>query len=123
MGVTMTNTTTTTSITFEPNTNTYRASHDWQSDDRITETIVRAIAIVTNTPPTDFEPLYESIDPDALNQLFTRPNGDSPQNTSQVSFSYNDCTVQVDATGTIEITSAKNTNPITAPVPEALRDR
>lgn len=113
----------TTSLTFEPETNTYRICHDWESDERLTTTVVHAVAIVTNTPPTEFDPLFESINPDALNHLFNRRGGDAQQDTSWVSFRYNGCTVQVSVTGTIEITPDEDANPITASVPHSLRDR
>lgn len=67
---------TTYSITFDPDTNTYRLWYDPRSDERITETVIRAVTIVTNTPPTDFDPLYDTIDPDALARLFTGTSGD-----------------------------------------------
>lgn len=124
MGVEMRNTTAmTASITFEPATNIYSICHDWGGDERVMATIVRAVAIVTNTPPSDFDPLFESIDPDALDQLFDGPSGDSAQDTSWVSFRFNDCTVQVSATGTIEITPDEDANRSTASVPHSLRDR
>lgn len=119
----MTDTTTTTSMTFEPATDTYRVRHDWQGDDPVSATVIRAVAIVTNTPPTDFDPLFESIDSDRLDRLFSGPSGDPPRDTGSVSFPFNDCTVQVNATGVIEITPAEDAEPITAPVPRSLRDR
>lgn len=110
-------------MTFEPATNTYRICHDLRSDESVTVTVVRAVAIVTNTPPMDFDPMFETIDPDALNRLFNGPSGDSPQDSNWVSFRFNDCAVQVSASGTIEITPDEDANPITAPVPRSLRDR
>lgn len=115
--------TTTGSMTFEPATNTYRIRHDWQSHEPISAAVIRAVAIVTNTSPTDFDPLFEAVDPDALNRLFNGASGDSPSDTSWVSFQFNDCKVQVYATGAIEITPTDDVNPITAPVPQSLRDR
>lgn len=119
----MRNTTATASITFEPATNTYRISHDWEGDERVVATIVRAVAIVTNTPPADFDPLFETIDPDALERLFDGPSGDPARDTSWMSFRFSDCAVQVSATGTIEITPDEDADPITAPVPDSFRDR
>ena len=119
----MRTTTTTTSMSFEPATNTYGVRHSASRDEPISATVIRAVAIVTNMPPMDFDPLFETIDPDALNQLFNGPNSDSPQDASGVAFRFNDYTVQVDATGTIEITPAEDANPITAPVPRTIRDR
>ncbi|GKZ12334.1 HalOD1 output domain-containing protein [Haladaptatus sp. T7] len=38
----------------------------------IAETVIDAIAEVTDSSSTEIEPLYESIDPDALEDLFGR---------------------------------------------------
>lgn len=113
----------TTSTTFGSDATTYRIRHDWESDEHISATVVRAVANVTNTPPTELDPLYESIDVDALDQLFDGPNGDSWQDTSWVSFRYHDCTVEVYATGTIRVTLDEDATPVAAPVPRSLRDR
>ncbi|WP_049970365.1 HalOD1 output domain-containing protein [Haladaptatus cibarius] len=43
-------------------------------DDPITETVIEAISEVSNDPPTEMEPLYESVSPDALMDLFDRPS-------------------------------------------------
>jgi len=114
---------TNTAITFDPDTDTYRLSHDRQSDESLTTTISRAIAIVLNTPPTELDPLYETVDADALNQLFTEPTDTALHDAGRVSFRVNDCAVKVHATGLIEITPAEETCSITAPVPHPFRDR
>ena len=114
---------TNTAITFDPDTNTYRLSHDRQSSESLTVTISRAIAIVLNTPPTEIDPLCETVDANALNQLFTEPTDTALHEGGRVSFRANDCAVQVHATGMIEITPTEETNSLTTTVPHSFRDR
>lgn len=47
-----------------------RARYDWESTPPSTA-IVETIAEATGDNPTSLEPLYESVDPDALNALLT----------------------------------------------------
>lgn len=111
-----------TGITFDPETSTYRLHYDWQGDESVTTVVSTGVAAITNTPPTELDPLFEILDPDALNQLFSSTNGPS-RGDGRVSFQFNDCTVIVDATGEIAISPTEDANPITASVPPSLRDR
>jgi hypothetical protein len=51
---------------------TVQASYDWETTTP-SQAVVEAIAIATNREPTDLEPLYDSVDPDALDGLFEGP--------------------------------------------------
>lgn len=63
--------------------------------------IVEAVAAVTETPSTDLPPLYEWVNPDALEQLFDP----APRQTSGVvAFEVADCTVTVTSDGTVSAT-------------------
>jgi len=53
----------------------------------ISETVVRAVASATDQEPEDLPLLYESIDPDALNQLLDGAVPDSPGGLC-ISFQY-----------------------------------
>ncbi|MFD1685837.1 HalOD1 output domain-containing protein [Halobellus litoreus] len=53
-----------------PDHETVRARYDWESTPPSTA-IVETIAEATGDNPTALEPLYESVDPDALNALLT----------------------------------------------------
>lgn len=110
-------------ITFYPETSTYRLHHDWREDESITTTITKGVAAVTNTPPTDMDPLFERIDPDALDQLYGSTEGGVSRDDGWTTFRFNGCVVTVYATGTVEIQPAGDGNPIPAPVPRTLRDR
>lgn len=45
--------------------------HTVEEDESVNTAIVEAIAAVSDSPVTDVPPLYEVIDPDALESLFT----------------------------------------------------
>ena len=112
-----------TAVTFNPETNIYRLHHDWRSDESVTTTVIRGVAAVTNTPPTELDPLFEILDSDALGQIFRSTDSGCSRDDGWVSFQFNGCAVIVNATGEIEITPPEDANPITAPVPRSLRDR
>lgn len=98
-------TTTEDAITYDSKTNTYQFSPEWWHGKTLSTAVSMGVAAVTNTTPTDLDPLYETVDSDALNHLFdsmaTEP---SRHGYGQLTFSYHDCTVTVYSDGTIEIT-------------------
>lgn len=49
--------------------------------------VVETVAEIENTEPTGMEPLYDSVDPDALNGLFRRSRGTADTGI-EVSFTY-----------------------------------
>jgi hypothetical protein len=64
--------------------------------------VIEAVAATTDREPTAMPPLYESLDPDALDAVLTpRTNGVATDTT--VSFTYGGVTVQVDNSGWIEV--------------------
>lgn len=60
--------------------------------------VLEAVTAATGTPATDLRPLYEVVDPDALDDLFRPSAGDGHANGA-VSFRYAGCTVTVHADG------------------------
>lgn len=68
--------------------------------------IVEAVAAVSDRDPADLPPLYESIDPDALNTLLG-PAGDRSDQPLAVSFAYFGYSVRVDRNA-IEIRSMES---------------
>lgn len=63
------------SITYDDQLGGYRFQHDRTNDVPLSTAIVRAIANVSNTPAEDLDPLYDVVDPDALNGIFA-PHAD-----------------------------------------------
>lgn len=75
--------------------------HDWTQSDHPSVTIVQAVAAATDRGTTELPPLQRYIDPDALEALLTR--GSSPV---EITFTYADSVISVNANGTIEIQAA-----------------
>ncbi|ELZ15285.1 hypothetical protein C477_18905 [Haloterrigena salina JCM 13891] len=68
-------------------------------------TIVERVAALDGTDPLSLPPLYDAIDPDALDSLFQSSSADGPQTTGAVQFTYYGYDVRVDADGEIAIES------------------
>lgn len=76
------------------------SSHDWDvihSYDRGTErpsrVVVRAVAGTTNRPVCSMAPLYDAIDPEALDAFI---DSGTSSCDARLSFGYEDCRVEVD---------------------------
>jgi hypothetical protein len=67
-------------------------------DAPVSVTVVEAIAEERDTDPLEIEPLWNSVDPEALDRLFTAANGDADLS---VSFTVDDCLVTVQDDGSI----------------------
>lgn len=80
-------------------TERFQTQHDWD-DGPITASVVNAIAAVTGDEPTAITPLYEVVDPDALDHLFESVRGDE---LVIVSFHLAGCAVRVGGDGDIEV--------------------
>lgn len=78
----------------------HRTHHDWTEDTTVSTSIVQAIATVTDTPATAVDPLYETIDPDALDQLLSSMRTDG---RGHIQFIHQEVEVTVDASGVIEL--------------------
>jgi len=55
----------------DPERGSFTARYDWTANDDPSMSIVRAVAAVTGTEPTEMRPLYEVVDPEAMNRLVT----------------------------------------------------
>lgn len=86
---------------YDPVTGTYHTRHDWESDESLCETVIFTVAAVTGKPPTEIEPLYDTIDPDALATLFSPISDANPRADGFVSFTLDDQPVMVHASGEI----------------------
>lgn len=63
------------------------------------ERVLETVAAYSNTPPEELPLLYEAIDPDALDALFT-----SNELSARVEFEYNDYHVAVSDDGVVDLT-------------------
>lgn len=73
------------------------------SSDRPTQRVVRAVAELEDVDPIDLEPLYEAVDPSALDALFPRTDDGDPATAGSVQFGYAQHTVVVHSDGTVRI--------------------
>lgn len=71
--------------------------------DLVSTSVVRAVAAVTGKEPVDIQPLYDVVDADALDDLFSPATGDGPRTTGHVSFFLEGVDVTVHASGEIVI--------------------
>jgi hypothetical protein len=81
------------------------ARHDW-SERTLGWTVVSAVASGTETDPTALPPLYDVVDPDALERLFRRRDGAIRDSGLRVSFEYGGHDVMVDADGSVFVRPA-----------------
>lgn len=72
-------------------------------DEQASEAVVQAVATATAKDPTTIDPLYESINPDALNELFQIDASGRPRSDTAVQFDYAGFSVVVRETGIIEL--------------------
>lgn len=77
-----------------------RAEFDWSSR-APSGAIIETVAIAANAEPTEIEPLYDSVDPDALDAL-VRLNGRDPKNGDvTVAFTFAGHEVRVRSDGVV----------------------
>ena len=77
------------------------SSHVWNGSDHVSTAVINAVAATTDCEPTALSPLYDHIDPDALEALMARPNGATKG--IMVAFSYDGVDVRVDNSGCIAV--------------------
>lgn len=79
-----------------------RRRYDW-SETAPSTAVVETVAAAIDRDPVETGPLYDVLDPDALNELFA-PVGDRPVSPDlDVSFRFEGLTVTVRATGTVSV--------------------
>lgn len=91
-------------IRYDPDRGVYRAQYEWGSDDSLSAFVVDSVAAVTNASPTELEPLYGVVDPDALDKLYA-PTYDRSLRRGDgcTTFAFGECTVTVYSDGTVEV--------------------
>lgn len=84
--------------------NVYREIHEWSSSASLSGTVVAALANFKGVESTEMEPLYEHVDPDALEALFD-PSGDGFRAGGRVSFTANNNQVTIHSHGEFAVVS------------------
>ena len=85
----------------DPRTTSF--THDWTIDDDLATKVVMAVADLTGQDETDVERLYDRIDPEALNDLFSRTDTNRDSADSLVMFALEECTVSVYGSGLVVV--------------------
>ncbi|WP_226038991.1 HalOD1 output domain-containing protein [Natrinema sp. DC36] len=83
----------------DPERGSFTARYDWTANDDPSISIVRTVAAVTGTEPTEMRPLYEVVDPEAMNRLLTRAGART--RPIRLSFRFENCAVTVHADGRV----------------------
>lgn len=89
-------------------TSTILNTGEWTRDGKDTPVyaVVSAVAEVEQTDPIELPPLYDAIDPEALNTLFTAR---SDPGLDQITFQYAGYTIVIQASGEVQVRSATTT--------------
>lgn len=86
---------------YDPRSETYHAQHDWADSQSLSTTVIETVGAATDTDPIQMEPLYERLEPDALDALFRPHSDDVPRTSGQVLFSLDGHDVAVHSCGDI----------------------
>ncbi|WP_158059516.1 HalOD1 output domain-containing protein [Halorussus halophilus] len=84
-------------VGYDPQTKSYHTRHDWESDEPISLTVVRTIAVAAGSSPETMEPLYSVINPDELEALLSSAG----ETDIEVQFTYDRWPVTVSNSGDI----------------------
>lgn len=79
---------------------TKRRATDFTGTMPVSNVVVEVVSDATAHDPTDLEPLFDVVDPDALESLFEPGPTDGPRPLS-ISFRYGGCRVSVSRTGEV----------------------
>lgn len=78
-------------------------SADLALDRTPSEAVVDAVAEAEGADPTTLPPLFDAVDPDALDSLFETTSVAPAASTAQVTFSYAGYEVTVEADGAVDL--------------------
>ncbi|WP_137286097.1 HalOD1 output domain-containing protein [Halorussus salinisoli] len=85
----------------ERRTEAHHVHYDPKTDERPSEILVAAVADIADSNPVELEPLFETVDPDTLNDFVG--TGGLPELSGQISFTYEGYDVTVYPSGLLEI--------------------
>ncbi|MEY7852236.1 HalOD1 output domain-containing protein [Natrarchaeobius sp. A-rgal3] len=86
----------------------YVTTVDPADDERPSAVIVTAVASVLERDPLELAPLYETVDPDALDSLFQHAHRTDDAGTHEVWFTYEGVDIGVRSDGEIRVDVAAN---------------
>lgn len=81
------------------------------TDPPLTDEVVASVAAARSVDPLDLPPLNESINPTALNTLFSSYWAEDPDYEGRITFAYAECDVAVAVDGGVEVTARADGDP------------
>lgn len=82
-----------------------------QSDDgTVSKRVIAAVADALDVDPLELPPLYDVVDPDALDQLFDHGSPAGGNGPGRVVFTMADCEVVVHSDGSVDVTAPVDRN-------------
>lgn len=72
----------------------------------VSDEVISAVAAASGADPLDLDPLYEAIDPDALDALYRRDGRERENTPERLEFIYSGCGVVVAGDGSVSVTDA-----------------
>ena len=90
------------SIAYAPDEGVYRTSFD-SADVDPSLAVVDVLAAISDSEPATLEPLYNSIDPDALDQLFESHDAAARTSDFSVQFAHAGHEIALSSDGTVEV--------------------
>ncbi|WP_312908265.1 HalOD1 output domain-containing protein [Natronosalvus caseinilyticus] len=89
---------------YDPKTESYYAQYDVENSETLVTTVVRSVAAITGKTPVELDPLYTTIDPDALKQVLDNSRSDSTkQGSVSITFDFASCEITISCDGTMRI--------------------
>lgn len=85
---------------YDPVRGSYHLHHDWASSSPLSQTVTYVILALSGKGPSSGPPLSDSVDPDALDQLFRGKLMDDRPN-DHLTFTHDGCTITVYRSGRV----------------------
>lgn len=79
-----------------------RARYDWSST-RPSAAVTESVAVAENCPPTEVDPLYDHVDPDALDAMMQSKGAVGSGNITTVVFRFGEYEITVHSDGEIVV--------------------
>jgi hypothetical protein len=79
-----------------------RQRFDW-TETKPSAAVIEMVATALEVAPTEVEPLYNAVDPDALDRVVVDPVGDRDTTAVEVSFTFADREVTVKGAGAVVV--------------------
>ena len=79
-----------------------RRRFDW-TETKPSRAVVDVVATALGVAPTEIDPLYNAVDPDALDRIVVDPVGDRDTTAVEVSFTFADREVTVEGAGAVVV--------------------